>query len=120
MNSVCYICHRPENYDGWVGLGRIVRDCDHCGNPVCSECSECDYDMVGDPPRYVNTQWTCNVCINPAAHIGKDEADYAAACMLQCLSDQAATPFATAVLFNAARHLVEKELASGSAAQLET
>lgn len=106
---ICFECGRPENFDGWAGLGRIVRDCDHCVRPVCSECAETDYDFRGDPGQYICCQWTCSICINPAAHIAKDGADYEAACMLQCLAEQGVNAYSVAVLSNAARHLAESE-----------
>lgn len=112
----CFICHRLENYDGRAGLGRIIHDCDRCERPVCSDCAESDYDSVGDPPHYVRCQWTCPICLNPAAHIGNDEADYEAATILQAMAEHAPTAFGTAVLNNAARHLAEREVSSRIAA----
>ncbi len=52
--GVCYLCGREE------GHGCAVNECARCEKPVCSECAEVDYDFVGDPGRYVNTQWICD------------------------------------------------------------
>jgi hypothetical protein len=47
----CSVCNREASRDNQV------KDCDKCEHPVCGECAEVDYDMVDDPPSYVNTQW---------------------------------------------------------------
>lgn len=52
----CSLCEREEN--GWSG--RMVQDCDKCEQTICGDCAEVDYDCVGDPPRYINTQWICD------------------------------------------------------------
>lgn len=60
MKETCHICGKPED---WRMNGRIVRECDICEEPSCSDCVECDYDMVDDPPRYVCCQWDCKKCL---------------------------------------------------------
>ncbi len=54
--GVCYLCGREESGFNWTH----VQGCDKCERPVCDECAEVDYDFVGDPGRYVNTQWICD------------------------------------------------------------
>lgn len=52
----CSICNREEN----LRAGIQVKECDRCNKPVCGMCAEVDYDCVGNPPQYVNTQWICD------------------------------------------------------------
>jgi hypothetical protein len=60
--STCYLCHRNE---GRGPDGLQINQCDRCDQDVCANCAEVDYDMVGDPPHYVNTQWICDSIRNP-------------------------------------------------------
>lgn len=54
----CYLCHKYERHA--YGDSFAVNQCDRCEEYVCQNCAEVDYDMVGDPPHYVNTQWICD------------------------------------------------------------
>ena len=56
MSDQCCIC---QAYEGYGLDGLHVQECDNCGCNVCENCAEVDYDMQGDPPQYVNTQWQC-------------------------------------------------------------
>lgn len=53
----CYLCGKEA---GRGPDGLMVRECGNCGREVCERCCECDYDMQGDPPRLVLTQWICD------------------------------------------------------------
>ena len=61
----CYICGKPE-----VSGYRVIQECQDCELPVCEYHAEHDYDVVGDPPRFVCCQWVCDPCIRPQAFIG--------------------------------------------------
>jgi hypothetical protein len=58
MPNTCHICGKSAYHDR-AGYGFIVNDCDKCEQPVCENCCECDYDLQGDPGRFVNMQWIC-------------------------------------------------------------
>jgi hypothetical protein len=60
--DACHICGRSEHAD--IGGGSLtVHDCRECELPTCDDCVECDYDVQGDPPHFVCTQWDCKQCI---------------------------------------------------------
>jgi hypothetical protein len=53
--DACYVCGRKAfatPVDGFV-----VSDCDKCGQPICQECAEVDYDSSSE--GYRCTQWQC-------------------------------------------------------------
>jgi hypothetical protein len=54
MTTTCYICKRTESRD------LQINDCDLCERSVCGNCAEVDYDAIGDPLTFVNTQWICD------------------------------------------------------------
>lgn len=56
--GICIHCGREEYHDV-SGFSIQVSECRKCDRPVCDKCCECDYDLVGDPPHYVCTQWQC-------------------------------------------------------------
>lgn len=53
-------CHRcgKAAYSNPVE-GFSVQPCDKCERDVCENCADTDADCVGDPPRFVQTSWTC-------------------------------------------------------------
>lgn len=55
--TACHLCGKKEYATPVDGFQ--VQECDRCGRPVCENDAESDYDMVGDPLRFVNTQWVC-------------------------------------------------------------
>lgn len=56
MPEVCHVCNQPAVHRPG---GRQVNHCDDCDGIVCSEHSDQDYDMRGDPGHFVCTQWVC-------------------------------------------------------------
>lgn len=56
--GTCHLCGKKEFATPVDGFQ--VQDCDRCELPVCEECCESDYDLVGDPGAYHCTQWICS------------------------------------------------------------
>lgn len=59
MAATCWICGKHEWHDS-SGNALAVQECSRCEKPVCENCAETDFDLVGDPGRYVCTQWICS------------------------------------------------------------
>jgi hypothetical protein len=59
----CHLCSKEEYHDR-AGDAFIVQECRKCERPTCQDCAETNYDMQGDPPTCVCTQWSCETCLN--------------------------------------------------------
>lgn len=63
----CQFCGAVE-VSGPDGLQ--MREClKDCGELVCANCAEVDYDFVGDPGSYRLCQWSCPTCEDSRSRI---------------------------------------------------